>query len=149
MKPIDQRNESDCLRCCIASVFELPYEAVPHFGPDYDVKEVVTPDRASADQDAALVKWLAERGLSHLNITNPDIAFENGAKQARCPWGFCVAGGFSPRGDWSHAVVYDARDGKPIMVHDPHKSRFGLRGRPEYFTCFLVEDPAKLRGGAL
>jgi hypothetical protein len=36
MIPIDQRTESDCLRCCIASIFELPYEAVPYFGPVYE-----------------------------------------------------------------------------------------------------------------
>lgn len=140
MKPVDQVGSSDCLRACIASIFELEVHQVPEFGASAGGTE-----EAGLAQDSQLRKWLADRGLSLLHVVNPRIQFANGAQSAVSPWGICVAGGKSPRGDWDHAVVYDARDGEPKLLHDPHPSRSGFDGEPAYFTCFLVEDPVLMR----
>jgi len=140
MKPVDQVADSDCLRASIASIFELPIAAVPGFGAS-----AIGTDRASLVQDEELRKWLADRGMDLVHVTNPKAVFARGGTSAQCPWGFCVGGGKSPRGDWDHAVVYDARDGDPKLVHDPHPSRMGLAGEPSYYTCFLLEDPGLWR----
>lgn len=137
MKPVDQATASDCLRACIASVFELPLDEVPYFGHAEEGTK-----RAGIEQDSDLREWLAERGLELQHVTNPDAVLEGGAKSAGMPWGYCVAGGKSPRGDWGHSIVYDWRDGTAKLAHDPHASRDGFDGAPTYFTCFLVKDPA-------
>ncbi len=139
MKPVNQQNDHDCLQACIASIFELGVNQVPQFG-----RSAIGTPRASIAQDSDLRKWLAERGLSLLHVTNPTTVFAAGGKSAQSPWGFCVGGGKSPRGNWDHAVVYDAREDEPILVHDPYQSRAGLDGIPSYFTCFLLEDPSLL-----
>jgi len=140
MKPVDQASDHDCLRACIASIFELLPGEVPQFGA-----AAIGTERASLAQDEDLRNWLSLRGIGLLHVTNPKIVFAQGGKSAQCPWGYCVAGGKSPRGDWDHAIVYDARDGEPKMVHDPHPSRAGFAGDPSYFTCFLLEDPGLLK----
>jgi len=139
MKPVDQVGTKDCLQAAIASIFELPIGEVFPFG-----QAAIGTKRAALAQDEDLRRWLSTRGVSLLHVTNPEIVFRNGGKSAVCPWGICVAGGKSPRGDWDHSVVYDARGDKPAMIHDPHPSRQGLDGEPSYYTCFLLEDPALL-----
>ena len=95
------------------------------------------------DQDSDCRKWLAERGLSLQHVTNPDILLREGFKSAPAPWGYCVAGGESPRGDFDHAVVFQIQNCVPVLVHDPHPSGDGLDGEATYFTCFRMEDPGK------
>ncbi len=140
VRPVDQKTDSDCLRASIASIFELNLEDVPYFGES--AKDV---EHSGIVQDTDLRKWLAQHGISISPVTNPETLFARGAKSARAPWGFCVGGGKSPRGDWDHSVVYDAREGDPALLHDPHPSRAGLEGNPVYYTCFLLEDPSKWR----
>lgn len=140
MIPVFQKDRSDCLRACIASIFEISVEKVPPFGV-----QAIGTDRANLAQDEDLRKWLSGAGISLIHVTNPKIVFAQGGKSAQCPWGYCVAGGKSPRGDWDHAIVYDAREGEPKPAHDPNLQGGGFDGDPQYFTCFLLEDPAKFR----
>lgn len=151
MKPVYQADDSDCMRACIASIFELPLERVPFFG-EAAIKDIKDRDhmtdeeksRAALQQADDFSAWLKECGLDVEYISDPDWALERGAKVARMPWGLCIGDGKSPRGPWAHATVWDAGDGKDRkMVHDPHKSGAGLEGRPYIFTCFLLVDPAK------
>lgn len=144
MKPVDQRSQSDCLRCCVASIFELPYEAVPYFGPEYEPTEEITKEQAGVDQDNGLMRWLSEFGLSHIHVPNPKIVLMGKSGSAWSPWGFCIGEGKSPRGDWDHAVVYHARRGLIELIHDPHPSRAGLDGEPDSFICFFADNPSKL-----
>ena len=140
MIKVDQRSDSDCLHACVASIFELSHYECPDFG-----KDLKGADDAGLRQDTEFRKWLALRGLSMLNVANPATALAGGAKSVQSPWGYCIAGGKSPRGDWDHAIVYQVNSGdglNPRMVHDPHESRAGFDGPPTYFTCFLLIDPA-------
>lgn len=111
----------DCFRCCVASILELPAEAVPHWmAADWDKEEDFT-------WYANMQAWLAERDMAY---------FEMGPipNEIHGPEWFkhIAAGGFdayhtlsgvSPRG-FRHTVV--ARNG--TIVHDPHPDRSGLSG---------------------
>lgn len=145
MLGVDQRETYDCLRCAIASLFNLTYGEVPQFG------EGGTPDETEGRgwaQETEFNEWLAKRSLGFLRLPNPWAALEAGRQGARLPWGLCLGEGKSPRGDWDHTVVVDARGASTeddlSVVHDPHPDRTGLRGRIESFVCFTVEDPGEL-----
>lgn len=57
----DTHIPGDCVKCCVASVLELPYDDVPHFV----AHEVLVPDAAGALQR---VDWLT--GLNHWLCTS-------------------------------------------------------------------------------
>ena len=103
MRPVDQTlygMRGNCFSACVASILELPIEAVPSFAND---------DRT---RWAQLTQWLTDRGLAAR-------AIESGAPAP----GFTIVGGPSPRiVNQRHACV--ALDG--VVVHDPHPSRDGL-----------------------
>lgn len=92
----------DCMRTAVASLLDLPTEAVPHF---------VLFDEPGAWLDAFVV-WLRGRGLRIQNLTLDDVEDE------------CLALGMSPRGV-EHIVVW----GPDGLVHDPHPSRAGIEAR--------------------
>lgn len=143
---VNQRTQADCLRACVASIFELPYEEVPDFGHRTDPTGQPPSTVRCWDQDVELAEWLAKRGLGFIRLTSP-WPFEVGSA-ARLPWGFCIGEGNSPRGDWRHGVVYDARTcgvaEEPKMIHDPNPSRAGLRGPVQFFVCFVVVEPSRV-----
>lgn len=144
---VNQRTDYDCLRCCISSIFGDKYEDLPTFGSESPGEYSGIKSRGWA-QECELNEWLGRRGLGFIRLPNPRLAMERGASSARLPWGICIGEGKSPRGQWMHSVVYDARgcgaDSDPILIHDPHSSRRGLDGDPESFACFVVDNPALL-----
>ena len=102
----------DCLRACVASILELPIEAVPNFGgePPFD------------QWMKRLIQWLNERRLGvgyskiddlHVALTGPCILGIRTKEHERL--------GRPP--EWSHAVVGVCRWylGDPTfdIVHDP------------------------------
>ena len=116
MRPVDQTildsNRGNCFTACIASILELPLNAVPHF--------VLFGD----EWWDAFLAWLAELGLSASIYPTSDDAY--------VPPGWTIAGGPSKRfAGRMHACV--ALDG--IVVHDPHPSRDGL---PEGIAHYIV-----------
>lgn len=125
MKPIDQTilapPKGDCLRACVASVLELPLDAVPNFCGDH-----------GDEWFRELRRWSRARGLNPL-LVHPDYLRED-------PHGVCVVSGQSPRGDWLHSVVY--RDG--ALAHDPHPSRAGVLTTQDVLF-FVPLDPAEPR----
>lgn len=111
MRPVDQTtygpNDGNCLSACIASILELPIEAVPRFmGAYWD----------------DFLPWLAQHGLSASLYPSHEYV----------PPGFAVAAGPSKRfAGRLHACV--AFNG--VVVHDPHFSRDGLpQGIVEYLV---------------
>lgn len=125
MIPIDQREVDaevgDCFKCCVASILELPYEAVPHF---------VKADRwYGVPWFHAFWDFLRPMGLdSH--------CFDGGN------WGpddpeFAIVSGKSPRFNCYHAVVYQRGRG---LVYDPHPSRAGIVGKPTSYMGFFTND---------
>lgn len=146
---VNQRTEYDCLRTCIASIFQVPYEDVPPFTSDWGPDEEMRGGKSRGwAQECEMNEWLGRRGLGFIRLPNPWLALERGKQGAMLPWGICIAEGKSPRGQWDHAVVADARGCggmvHALIVHDPHPSRAGLAGDPESFVCFVVDNPALL-----
>ena len=118
----------DCMRACVASIFELPIEEVPNFNE---------PDQSHFERK--LDAWGTSVGL-----TVVDISVENDDTKVLLKDCWLIACGRSPRGKTKnnrHAVVW--RNGR--MVHDPHPDQRGIRGNPETYTIFIVTDPSKYR----
>jgi hypothetical protein len=93
----------DCLRAAVASLLDLPTEAVPHFA------------LFGRNWWNALALWCDGNGyLLNREQAEPSIP--------------CLAFGMSPR-DVYHAVVW--ADGE--CMHDPHPSRAGLSDAPGEF----------------
>ena len=110
MVPIDQTlhgsTDGNCFAASVASILELPLQAVPHtFGVNDD-----------------FMRWLAARGLS--------ATIYDASKYV--PPGYAIAAGPSKRfAGFLHACV--AWNGR--VVHDPHFSREGLpSGIVEYIV---------------
>lgn len=105
----------NCLQAAIASLLEMPLEAVPHFAA------------SEGDWAAEMIEWLRVQQYGFVNLTN----------QAK-PWpGFHLLSGKSPRGDFLHTVV--ARGDQ--IVHDPHPSRDGVRDAQDRWLL-VPFDPA-------
>jgi hypothetical protein len=87
----------NCMQAAVASLMNLPLEAVPHFG-------------AFDDWPAAMALWARGRGL-----------LMKGERTNVIPERRCLVGGDSPRG-FKHMVV----GGNGRVLWDPHPSRDGL-----------------------
>jgi len=99
----------NCISACVASILEMPIEAVPFF-----VDEHWWP---------RFLGWLAERGLTATEIAGG------------LPSGFTIALGPSTRLACSgHACV--AFNG--VIVHDPHPSREGLPVVDHYIAIHVL-----------
>ncbi|MCJ1709259.1 hypothetical protein [Microbacterium sp. VKM Ac-2923] len=92
----------DCMRTAVASLMDLPTEAVPHF---------VLFDAPGA-WFQVFTLWLRGRGLTIRPMRGEDVDQP------------CLAIGMSPR-DVEHVVVW----GPNGMIHDPHPSRDGIEPR--------------------
>ena len=123
MKPVDQQfmhnpakgTVGDCFRACIASVLELPADAVPHFA--------LLGNRWSRVADA------------FCEALSRDLEWHDGEPPDDI-WAIVTVQ--SPRGsDVRHSVIY--RGGK--MVHDPHPSRAGGEPIGGYF-CLTPDLPS-------
>ena len=115
MQTLDGPEEGNCLQACIASLFELELEAVPHF---------VLKD----DWVKALDAWLAQFDLQSVIV---DLERMRGEDMWE-PRGYHLICGESPRIDCQHAVV--GYGGK--MVHDPHSDGEGLKTE-DTWTLFV------------
>lgn len=131
MKPVDQTCFSgfvggipegtppeeigNCLQAAVASILEMPLEAVPHFAA------------SEGDWGEEMVAWLRVQQYGFINLTDPTK-----------PWpGFHLMSGKSPRGDYLHTVV--ARGDE--VAHDPHPSRAGVLDVQDRWL-FVPFDPA-------
>jgi len=116
----------DCMRACVASLFELPPEDVPHFCSKDYVNTWVQ----------CVNEWASKRGYFFTQIeTIPLWSLTRNLGDI-----YLMAGGKSPRGDWGHWVINKlSRDGSHLF-HDPHPSRAGLVGEPEDYGVFIRLD---------
>ena len=100
--------KGNCLQACIASLFELPLESVPHF--------VTYPDDEWVNVFLDFIYaqgYIYEGYAPREELTNLDLTKGLG--------GYIIVTGTSPRG-FKHAVIYK----DCTLVHDPHFSRLGL-----------------------
>jgi hypothetical protein len=130
--PVDQRESNDCLRACIASIFEIPWEDAPDTGRPVREEEL---GRAASQhnvvnewmKDRRLVAWTIEMQPEDRPVLRRGVRIERDGTRipADYVWPYpmathCIGGGESPRGyEKHHAVVMHL--GK--IVHDPHPDR--------------------------
>ncbi len=109
----------NCFAACVASILELPLDAVPNF--------------QSRDWLDEWQEWLRPRnlGLLHFGHREGDDAF--------IPRGYAILGADSPRGDWLHAVV--TCDG--VICWDPSPDHQNPVGTWRDWTVFAVLDPTR------
>ncbi len=113
----------NCLQACLASIFNLSLDEVPHF----------VEHGASWYDD--MQAWLMQRGYYAL-----DLLFDDGYIPNVDIRGYHCLNGISPRGI-RHSVV--CKDGD--MIHDPHPSRGGIVTPTSYrlfvaLLCDTIEE---------
>lgn len=130
MKPVFQTKlktetqNGNCMIACLASILELPIDAVPAYEKFY-----VT------EGDQPWVPWLRKflKGWDLIQI-DCDHHYEIDA--------YYIAGGLSPRATdeniFDHAVVYN--NGK--LVHDPHHSGDGILNESDFSYLLPIDFEA-------
>jgi len=124
-----QDKTDNCFQACVASIFALPLESVPHFQQGV---------MASADH-----KWTQERWDAVVEFAesygrkafwlDPDIATDRPFIAKLHDSGLhYIATGKSPLGNYGHCVIW--HQGK--MVHDPLRSGSGIEGEPWLYIAF-------------
>ena len=118
-----QGRPGDCWKTCIASILDLPMEAVPHF--------------VESKGD-----WWAEtrQFIDAATDGTKEILWWEHVPNAPHGIDYFIATGDSPRGDFQHAVIANS-DGQ--IIHDPHPSRAGLVGpATQFFGLAKTGTPA-------
>jgi hypothetical protein len=116
----------DCMRACLATIFDAPIESIPHRNEDITGEE----------QDKMFNEWLARYGvcLQPMSVDGDYFAYmkELGVKTI-----IHLIYGYTERGTY-HAVV--AENG--VVIHDPHVSKAGLlpndAGREWRYVFFMM-----------
>lgn len=146
MIPVDQsivdRERGDCWSACIASILELPLEAVPKFVWHFE------------NPDKALELWLERYGLAHARLvryiktTEDDGLFwhATGFNLWNVRNVHCILTGKSPNlpGCYHAVVGHIDHLGAITVAHDPSPSKKGIACAPEYIGLFVAKDPQKL-----
>lgn len=121
MKPVDQTEfeagRGNCIAACLASILELPVTDVPNF-------------TLSDDKWAAVTDWLASNHHILPLITPWPLVSPFSRRH-------CVLLGASPRSERGHAVVGLLDGYKAEVIHDPHPTRAGIVGDPQFVLTFL------------
>ena len=118
----EQRTDSDCLRCCLATLLAYDYEDVPDFYGDELRKGAAGSTRHAWLNCQA---WLARQGYAAIEVpaytTTYCQPFPDGTA--------AILSGTSPRNpDWEHCCVGEWHRGIWSVTFDPHPSRAGMDG---------------------
>lgn len=119
-------NPGDCMRATLASLMNLPYEAVPHFAQYVSWWDYMR-------------HWARKFGVDFACLSPEDT------KLFLEPTDLVMGSGPSPRGDFWHACLYNAN---LELVHDPHPSRLGLVSLEECIVVLpwpSIYEPNQLR----
>lgn len=98
------KERGNCWQAALASVLELPLEAVPHF-------VAIDENHGGPNWLHYTINWLWYRGYQYQSMYRHLYTNE-----------YYLVMGESPRGNFHHVVVY--KNGK--MVHDPHPDGGGV-----------------------
>ena len=159
MTPVHQRiidpHRGDCQTACVATLLDLPYEAVPTWLADamdaYLAHQTDPQGRRAQPHDwhDAMVAWLRARNLHLLSLS-----WDHVQDWRALPGAFCIASMPSQRyPDSSHAVVarftQDATSGaiRCDIVHDPNPGNtpYPLAQTPSRLAFLVPLDPAMPR----
>lgn len=125
MIPIDQPNQSQCLRACTASLLEVEIDEIPDFVSETE-----------KDWFLEMQHFLAKRGLCfvhiHLHAKTPWMPLPHH------PWAIFI--GLSSKGV-THAVVGRCAGHEFAIIHDPHPKKRGI-DLVESVNFLVPLDPA-------
>ena len=123
----EKGQNGNCMQACVASLFELPLDAVPHF---FDCDENTENSWGWVEYNT----WFNERGIYPNRV--PIVVSDSGEHPA---WDFPhLAEGDSERGV-RHCVIRKGFD----IIHDPHPD--GGVIVVDHITNLLICDPAKFK----
>lgn len=108
-----QRNDKDCLQCCLSTLLNINYEKIPKFYEMYDE------DLVSYNYEYN--KWLDSLGYFRISIDSK--LGEDNTINCRLPkrLNLYFIGIFkSPDKTYSHAVIVEYKNGE-FLGHDPQK----------------------------
>lgn len=109
MKPVFQRGRLDCFSACLASIFELPLEAVPNFWETHGAE--------GAAWWSGVHEWLGTLGYGCVTV---DLPPSQGVPSMD---GYIIVAGSLPNMAGAlHATIWS--NGK--MIHDPMPGSPGL-----------------------
>lgn len=122
MKPVDQvifdNGIGDCLRACLASIFEFKAIKMPNFWED--------------TQDATTF-WNKTNKWLRANYFHTAISIQIPKEQMNMMKDIlCIAIGETNRSTEEHAVVWNNG-----LLHDPHPSRSGFIYEPNTFVLLI------------
>lgn len=103
----------NCIQAAIATLLDIPIDAVPHF-------------LLWLNWSRVMGEWLAEKGYTIRMRYTSEIPAER-----------CIVGGMSPRGV-AHVCVAEGGE----IVWDPHPSRGGLTRISEAWTLLPIGESA-------
>lgn len=141
MKPVDQtefmgndgEKRGNCLMASLASILEVPLESMP----------VLTNEHDNGTWWNVLLRAAQAHGFTAIYWNN-DSYVQAGDDNVEVgpflPYGYHIASGPSPRGDFGHSVV--ALDGH--IVHDPHPSRAGIKEITSWILIFPRASASRL-----
>lgn len=115
-------NIGDCWRTAIACLLEIEQDKVPHFAELY-------PDEETLDWWYASVKFI-ESKLPGMTLVCTQVLWPWDVAPDDAPEKVIVSGK-SPRGDFYHSVIYNAKTGE--LNWDPHPSGAGILDQIEVF----------------
>ncbi len=123
-----EKQRGNCLTAVVASLLELPIEAVPNFVQDHvDHAEDEADDAGDWNWWTRLSRFITEQGHQMHYLRNVEDPTPVPADKATFPdpepGEFYTVSGISPRDSRIHHIVI-YRDG--VMVWDPHPDRTGL-----------------------
>lgn len=134
MKPVEQTrlnaHDGNCHAACIASILEVPLEAVP---------QPTVMEMADFEGWACYLERVRREFLHPRNLHDMTFGVRDGLGQLVRPLGYSILCAASPRTGGAHAVV--ALDG--AIVFDPHPRREMGLGEWHDWTIFTVLDPTK------
>lgn len=127
MQPVKQTRFGhlfgNCFAACVASIFELPLDQVPHFMVNRN-------NTANECWFEDFGRWLQRTFGSTPVMLTGELGTPSSA--------LCIASGPAKRG-FNHAVIW--QNGR--MVFDPHPDNTGLISVTDYIY-FIANDPAAL-----
>lgn len=131
MQSIFDFEKGDCMRACVASLFELPLEKVPNFWDDVELS--ATPEKQSWQWTESMRNWSIQYGIVPLTFRyNKKSDLAKILKDV-----YVIASGESPRNKNSdHAVIM--LNGQ--IIHDPHPEQTGILGGFQEITVFVVQN---------
>lgn len=144
MKPVFQElideGRGDCFSACLASLLEIPLEAVPKFRRDNPAPNDMMKDARkwlNENFDLSIVTIQMEKEL----LTGDDLRLIGAT-----PGTPVLAGGKSPNLEGcQHCVVgeIDEHGLNFVMTHDPNPSGKGLVGKPMHLYLIVPMNLAK------